>query len=57
MSIATAKRRRRQAAMNNAHLSGMGISRYRKSDATASARKLAEIIRKERQMAINKGRK
>lgn len=47
---ATAKRRRRQATMNNAHLSGMGVSRYHKPDARKLAARLARVIATERRI-------
>lgn len=48
-------RRRRQARMNNAHLSGPGITRHRKPDAAASAARMAEVVRRERERAQRKG--
>lgn len=47
---ATGRRRRRQAASNNAHLSGMGVPHYKKPDASKLARRLAERIATERRM-------
>lgn len=43
----TAARRRRQAKMNNAHLSGMGVTRYHRQDLMKLARRLARRIETE----------
>lgn len=47
MSQATAKRRRRQMSMNNAHLSGMGVSRYRRPNLVS----VGQAIEQERRRA------
>jgi len=47
MSARTGRRRRRQATMNNAHLSGMGVSRYRQP----ALRDIGEAIRAEKAKA------
>lgn len=42
-------RRRRQAKMNNAHLSGPGITRYSRPDISVSATKAAKKLQAQRE--------
>lgn len=51
MTQQTAKRRRKQAKMNNAHLSGLGVTRYHQKSAEAAQRQLARVIANERRIA------
>lgn len=57
-AIATAKRRRRQAKMNNAHVHKLGrrVYGYGNKSAEKSSRRLAEMIRR-RQEIIARGGK
>ena len=59
MSQSTAKRRRRQMTMNNAHLSGLGVSRYRRPELMAVGQAIQmERARAARQQASKgKGKK
>lgn len=56
-AIATAKRRRRQAAMCNAHLAKLGRRVYKKKSASKVARRLAQVIAKQRAIQQRKGNK
>jgi hypothetical protein len=50
----TARRRRKQALMNYRHMSPLKRPRYKKTDASKSAKRLAERIAKERAMQSRK---
>lgn len=53
----TAKRRRRQAKNNFNHLSGQGVTRYKKKDASVAARRLAQLVAEENARRQRKARK
>lgn len=55
MSIATAKRRRKQAANGYTHLARIGRPVYKKKSKEKSARRLAQLIATERR--IKQGKK
>lgn len=55
--IATAKRRRRQAANNHNHLAKLGRPIYSKKSASKAAQRLARLIAEERARAFRKGQK
>lgn len=57
MSIATAKRRRRQAANMNNHLAKLGRRVYKKKDATKQSERLQRLIRAERERQQRKNNK
>lgn len=55
MSIAAAKRRRRQAANGYRHLAKIGRPIYKKKSAAKMARRLRQAIEKQRLIAARKG--
>ncbi len=55
MSIATAKRRRRQAANGMKHLAKLGRPIYKKKSAAKSAARLRRLIDAEKQRQVRKG--
>lgn len=57
MSIAAAKRRRRQAAIGYRHLAKLGRPIYKKKSKDKAAKRLREVIAKQQMIANRKGRK
>lgn len=55
MSIAAAKRRRRQAKIGYTHLAKLGRPIYKKKSASKAARQLRRVIEKQRTIAARKG--
>lgn len=55
MSIAAAKRRRRQAKMGYRHLAKLGRPIYSKKSESKAAAQLRRVIEKQRIMAARKG--
>lgn len=57
MSIAAAKRRRRQAAIGYTHLAKLGRPIYSKKSASKQAAKLARLVQRERERQQRKAHK